>query len=168
MEMNQKTIIVGAEWIWNLLYSSELCHYGIKGMKWGVRRTPEELGHKKGLAKSKISSIIIEEAIRTGKVKTKINREKQLRHTKTHHTPGRSYLNGDLDFAQALVDKLSGTGEAVTTPDGRWLHKERVSDSRILGVHVNDKTCEETKTKSATIVYSKTGTHIFPRKKNDD
>lgn len=26
-------------------YSSELRHYGIIGMRWGVRRTPEELGH---------------------------------------------------------------------------------------------------------------------------
>lgn len=24
---------------------SELYHYGVKGMKWGVRRTPEQLGH---------------------------------------------------------------------------------------------------------------------------
>lgn len=26
----------------------ELYHYGIKGMRWGVRRTPEQLGHKTG------------------------------------------------------------------------------------------------------------------------
>lgn len=26
---------------------TEFCHYGVKGMKWGVRRTPEQLGHKK-------------------------------------------------------------------------------------------------------------------------
>lgn len=26
---------------------SELTHWGIKGMKWGVRRTPEQLGHKR-------------------------------------------------------------------------------------------------------------------------
>lgn len=26
-------------------YNSELCHYGVKGMKWGVRRTAAQLGH---------------------------------------------------------------------------------------------------------------------------
>ena len=36
------------------LMSKELTHYGILGMKWGVRRTPEELGHKPGVGKNKI------------------------------------------------------------------------------------------------------------------
>lgn len=30
--------------------NSTIKHYGVEGMKWGVRRTPEELGHKKRVA----------------------------------------------------------------------------------------------------------------------
>lgn len=36
----------------------ELCHYGIPGMKWGVRRTPEELGHRKVSSNRKKDSSI--------------------------------------------------------------------------------------------------------------
>lgn len=33
---------------WNVSKSSnEFAHYGVKGMKWGVRRTPEQLGHER-------------------------------------------------------------------------------------------------------------------------
>ena len=28
--------------------AEEIWHHGIKGMKWGVRHTPEQLGHKSG------------------------------------------------------------------------------------------------------------------------
>lgn len=39
-----------------------------------------------------------------------------------------------------------------------------VEASEILGVHISPKNNKETETRKATIVYSKTGSHIIPRK----
>lgn len=38
--------------MWKYTYQDELYHYGIKGMKWGVIRTAEQLGHIVKSAKS--------------------------------------------------------------------------------------------------------------------
>ena len=35
-------------WEYNYYADNELFHHGIKGMKWGVRRTPAQLGHDTG------------------------------------------------------------------------------------------------------------------------
>lgn len=153
-----------------------LRHHSIKGQKWGVRRGPpypltlEAKGYKDKppideiLAKSQTRSTIVQDAIRSGEVSKTVNREKQLRHTLTGHPEGRSYLYGDADFAQKLVDKLSGTGEAVTVKDDVWTKRERVVAPEIVGRHVDQSTGVQTETRAAMIVYSKTGAHIYPRK----
>lgn len=151
-----------------------LSHHGIKGQKWGVRRTPEQLGHKIArvgrfagggrVAKSGKHDTIVEKAIRSGQVSKTINREKQLRHTLDGHIPGRSYIHGDLEFAQKLVDELNGTGEPIMVSGNRWINRERVAAPYIIGTHVDSETGDEIDTNKAVIVYSKTGTHIYPGK----
>lgn len=56
-------------------------HYGIPGMKWGVRRTPEQLGHKVVSTKKKAGGILASlNASRTAKKKAKM-KEKAKRET---------------------------------------------------------------------------------------
>lgn len=91
--------------------------------------------------------------------------QKQVRHTQKEHIPGRSYIYGDINDAQKLVDELSGTGVPLVTDDGKWLHKEKVSSSKTIGMYV-DENGVEMETAHAMIVYSKTGAHVYPRKEN--
>lgn len=129
---------------------------------------PEQLGHKKKVAKVLNSGNIVNEAIRSGEVSKTVNPDKQRRHTQAEHLPGRSYIYGDSKYAQELVDKLSGTGKVIIPKNGKWNHKERVTNSENIGVLVDQKTGQETVTKCGMIVYSNTGTHIYPRRKGED
>lgn len=136
-----------------------IAHHGIKGQKWGVRNGPPY-----PLDKSQKSDTLVIEALETGMVTKTINREKQLRHTLEGHTPGRSYIYGDLVYAQKLVNELAGTGQPVLSDLGDWLRMERVSADNTIGVWVDNRTGEEITTNKAMIRYSKTGAHIHPRK----
>lgn len=135
-----------------------LRHHGIKGQKWGVKNGPPY-----PLDKQNKNSKIVKEAIESGEVSKTINREKQIRHTKSGHLPGRSYLDGDLEYAQELVDKYGGKGTVVMDKHGNWTNKEKFEDTRSIGIHV-DVDGTETKTNKGMITYSKTGTHVYPRK----
>ena len=122
-------------------------------------------GVSNSLDKSSQSGTIIQDAIDSGQVSAKINREKQLRHTKDNHGLGKSYLYGDLDYAQELVDKYSGTGDAISTK-GKWTHRERIIADNNIGIYV-DSDGNETESNQAIIVYSRTGTHIYPARKEN-
>lgn len=157
-------IKIGYKWVNTYLSRKRvLQHHGIKGQKWGVKNGPPY-----PLEKDKHDSIvgkgIVSNAIESGQVSTKVNIDKQKNHTLKDHPAGRSYLNGDVEYAQELVNELSGTGIAVMSKKDKWTCKEKVESDGVIGVYVNPYTGEEEETNSAMIVYSPTRTHIYPRK----
>ena len=115
---------------------------------------------------STIESDIVAKAIESGKVSTTINIDKQNRHIKGNkdYIEGRSYIKGTAEDAQKLVNELSGTGEPVYKPNGEWNNREKVIADKVIGVNVDPNTLKETDTTKATIHYSKTGSHIIPRR----
>lgn len=121
---------------------------------------------KNGIIEAKITSI--KDAVSSGAVTTKINAEKQGRHIRTSpaYINGRSYISGTMEDAQRLVDDLSGTGVPLVDANGNWLNKERVQADHVFGVHVDPETGNETETTKGMIIYSKSGTHIIPRKED--
>jgi len=108
----------------------------------------------------------VQDAIDTGTVSKEINADKQNRHIKGSdgYIEGRSYIKGTVEDAQKLIEELSGTGEPVYKPNGEWNNKEKVTADKVIGVNIDPKTMQETDTAKATIHYSKTGSHIVPRK----
>ena len=165
IKLHPKTRATVEDILWELrgrLGFNVLAHHGVKGQKWGVRNGPPY-----PLDKSKKSGTIVTDSIAAGEVSQTVNKDKQKRHSRSDHEPGRSYLDGDIDFAQQLVDEYSGTGTPICK-DGKWSHRERVTAKEDIGTYV-DVDGNETRSDRAMIIYSKTGTHIYPiRKENDD
>lgn len=82
-------------WRWND-GTQELWHYGVKGMKWGIRRTPAQLGHKPYTDKPervKISTSVLRRAIKRGDVRLTIKTDKQDQHDRSSpkYVKGKSY-----------------------------------------------------------------------------
>lgn len=72
-----------------------LMHYGIKGMKWGVRRTPAQLGHKtKNTSKKQRRAEV--KSMSDAELRNRINRlqmEKQyMQLTEPEISPGKKFV----------------------------------------------------------------------------
>lgn len=109
----------------------------------------------------------IRELIRSDDTPKKLNIGKQNEHIRESkgYKEGKSYIYGDLNTAQELVDKYYGTGEIVLTRSGEWSHKEVITATDNLGVVLFPDTKSEEITNRATIHYSKKGTHLVPTRR---
>ncbi len=122
-------------------------------------------GTTEGFNLMKKLGINIENNVKHGNIKLEINKDKQNRHLESSHVNGRSYLYGSLNNAQKIVEEYSGSGTAIIISDNdEWTSKERITCSKTIGVHIDAITGKANKTNKAIIIYSKTGTHVVPRR----
>ena len=108
---------------------SELMHYGVLGMKWGVRRTPEQLGHKPKTKKKMTADERVKQQRRKDvqqrrtmsdqELKKKIERikmEQQLVElTEKDLHPGRAFAKQVLNSSGSSVAKTVVTGSSLYT-----------------------------------------------------
>lgn len=106
--------------------------------------------------------------IRSDEIPKTIHAGRQNKHVKSSngYISGRSYIYGDLETAQGLVDRYCGTGRAIISSDGKWANKELITGDEIIGISIDQSTQKEIKTRCFMIHYSKKGTHIVPRKED--
>ena len=107
--------------------------------------------------------------IRSSAVVKTINPEKQNRHIlgTAEYTQGRSYIYGDINAAQTLVNNHHGTGTPMFDKNGNWKKKEVVKVDADIGVNVDVKNQTQQATNRFVIHYSKTGTHIVPTNREE-
>ena len=119
-----------------------------------------------GLVDKSGGSGIIKSEIEKGNIKLEINHEKQAKHIKgePEYKEGKSYLTISEKEAQEIINQKSGAGIVVLDKNGKWKNKELINCDSQIGIDVDSNSGEDTSTDKGTIHYSKTGTHLVPRK----
>lgn len=90
-------------------------HYGVKGMKWGVRRTPEQLGHTLAARKKKIAKLLGDAR---KKSKRKAEKKKKER-AKAKEKKAAKKAKKEEETEEQIREKLK------TSTDPKYLYKHR-------------------------------------------
>ena len=113
----------------------------------------------------------IREYIRSADVPKQINVGSQNKHIRGSHgyISNRSYIFGDIEAAQSLVDAYHGTGEIKRKArTGEWANREVVTADHDIGVSIDPDTGVEQITDRFTIHYGKKGTHVVPTRRKTE
>lgn len=128
-----------------------------------------QLSSEKRIMKAELQ---VRNEIKNGSVKLEINPEKQNRHVYGHQDwkdyihklqeKGSNQIPSVLTVdAQELINKYAGTGYIRFNRKGEWNQRETITSDSIVGF-ITDDAGQKINTKTFSIRYSKTGTHIVP------
>ncbi|QHW36647.1 phage head morphogenesis protein [Staphylococcus ursi] len=118
------------------------------------------------------------DALDSGKIKVELNVDKQNRHQLGHQLyeaykkknlqkglPIPSYTILDNDELNALIIQKAGKGYLLVDKKGKWLNKEVIDFDKTVGKVYTDGRFIETKW--GKVHYSKTGSHVVPKKEEN-
>lgn len=106
---------------------------------------------------------ILNDKITNGEILLRIREQKQNTHRKgtPQYVEGNSYVTVDNTELQNLVDTKHSTGKIFIINNGNHI-REVVKSDKPIGVNVDLEKNTEEITSTATIHYSKKGTHVVP------
>ena len=120
-------------WEYNYIPDSyELYHHGVKGMKWGVRRSPSQLGHKTGTKRKKKPSEPIHEDYKKAHSKKSVSSmsDAELRNRNNRLQMERQYaqLTKKNSKGKKIVSGLIATAGTIAAAEGAYKTYKRVGN----------------------------------------
>ena len=112
------------------MYNNELYHYGVLGMKWGVRRSPSQLGHKIRIKRKKKPSEPVHEDYKKAHSKKKVSSmsDAELRNRNNRLQMEKQYaqLTKKKSRGKKIVSGIIATAGTIAAAEGAYKTYKRV------------------------------------------